>query len=195
MDELAPGLYEALITEGLRAQLDALENRLPPRVRDLRAAEAPDRIAWHRSKRIESALADIGDAKRVEVGLSIARALLDRLGEMVPVDPAALPVDPASVLHAVLRRLPDGRPEEIDEPLIPLLDTTLLTNAPGEPNLWNQLRSEIESADSIDLVMAFIRRSGISPLLEALHRHCSEGRVLRVLTTTYTGSTEQRALV
>ncbi len=93
-----------------------------------------------------------------------------------------------------MRRLPDGRPEEIDEPLIPLLDTTLLTNAPGEPNLWNQLRSEIESSDSIDLVMAFIRRSGISPLLDALRRHCSAGRSLRVLTTTYTGSTERRAL-
>ncbi len=194
MEELGPGLYEALITQGLEAQLDALAERLPSRVRDLRAAEAPDRIAWHLSRQIESALADIGDANRVEVGLSIARALLDRLGEMVTVDSAALPVDPGRVLHAVMRRLPDGRPEEIDEPLIPLLDTTLLTNAPGEPNLWNQLRSEIESADSIDLVMAFIRRSGISPLLDALRRHCSEGRLLRVLTTTYTGSTERRAL-
>ena len=57
-------------------------------------------------------------------------------------------------------------------PLIPLLDTTLLTNAPGEPTLWSQLRSEIESADAIDVVMAFIRRSGIGPLLDALRRHC-----------------------
>jgi len=56
--------------------------------------------------------------------------------------------------------------------VFPLLDTTLLTNAPGEPNLWSQLRSEIESADRIDVVMAFIRRSGIGPLLDALRRHC-----------------------
>lgn len=194
MAELEPGLYEALITEGLRGKLDELADRLPSRIRDLRAAEAPDRIAWHLSRQIESVLADVGEADRVEVGLNIARALLDRLGEMVTVDPAVLPVDPATVLHAVMRRLPDGRPEEVDEPLIPLLDTTLLTNAPGEPNLWNQLRSEIESADSIDLVMAFIRRSGIGPLLDALHRHCDDGRHLRVLTTTYTGSTERRAL-
>ncbi|MEJ7844462.1 MAG: DUF3427 domain-containing protein [Acidimicrobiales bacterium] len=194
MEELGPGLYEALITDGLKAQLDALADRLPSRVRGLRAAEAPDRVAWHLSRQIESALADVGDAERVEVGLRVARALLDRLGELVTVDTAAVPVAPATVLHAVMRRLPDGQPEEIDEPLIPLLDTTLLTNAPGEPNLWNQLRSEIESADSIDLVMAFIRRSGISPLVDALHRHCSKGLPLRVLTTTYTGSTERRAL-
>jgi hypothetical protein len=42
--------------------------------------------------------------------------------------------------------------------------------------------------------MAFIRRSGIAPLMPALRTHCSAGRGLRVLTTTYTGSTEGRAL-
>jgi len=194
MEELGPGLYETLITEGLKAQLEELAEQLPSRQRELRAAEAPDRIAWHLRKQIEMALADVGDADRVQVGLTVARALLDRLGELVAIDRAVVPMDPATVLHAVLRRLPDGRPEEIDEPLIPLLDTTLLTNAPGEPSLWNQLRSEVESADAIDVVMAFIRRSGISPLLDALRRHCEAGRTLRVLTTTYTASTERRAL-
>ena len=104
------------------------------------------------------------------------------------------PVEPLTVLQAVLGRRPDGSPDEIAAPLIPLLDTTLLTNAPGEPTLWSQLRSEIDSADQIDVVMAFIRRSGIAPLYEALRRHCDRGRQLRVLTTTYTGSTEQAAL-
>jgi superfamily II DNA or RNA helicase/HKD family nuclease len=80
------------------------------------------------------------------------------------------------------------------EPLIPLLDTTLLTNAPGEPRVGNQLLTELHSADRIDLVMAFIRRSGIAPLLDTLRSHCQSGRELRVLTTTYTGSTEGRAL-
>ncbi len=42
--------------------------------------------------------------------------------------------------------------------------------------------------------MAFIRRSGIAPLLDTLRGHCQSGRELRVLTTTYTGSTEGRAL-
>src|SRR3954452_24311277 len=126
--------------------------------------------------------------------MHIAEALLERLRELVAVDTDAVLAEPATVLHAILRRRPDGTPDEFAEPLIPLLDTTLLTNAPGEPSLWNQLRSEIESADAIDVVMAFIRRSGLTPLLEALTRHCDKGRLLRVLTTTYTGSTEQRAL-
>ncbi|HEV7759273.1 MAG TPA: phospholipase D-like domain-containing protein, partial [Acidimicrobiales bacterium] len=198
MDELDPGLYETLVTEGLRLQLDELADRLPRarelEQRSLRTAEAADRISWHLSRQIERALADVGDDDRVRVGVDVARALLERLGQLVATDPAATPVVPATVLHAVYGRRPDGRADTLAEPLIPLLDTTLLTNAPGEPSLWNQLRSEIASADAIDVVMAFIRRSGIGPLLDDLRRHVAAGKPLRVLTTTYTGSTERRAL-
>lgn len=74
------------------------------------------------------------------------------------------------------------------------MDTTLLTNAPDEPRVGRQLVAEIESADRIDVVMAFIRMSGIRQLLEAVRRFCSDGRAIRVLTTTYTGSTEANAL-
>ncbi|MDQ6617458.1 MAG: DUF3427 domain-containing protein [Actinomycetota bacterium] len=194
MEELGPGLYESLVTEGLKAQLDALVGPLSSERRALRSAEASDRMAWHLSRQVESVLADVGDDERVVVGLTVVRALLERLSELVQIDQTSMPVDPATVLHAILRRRPDGSPEVIDEPLIPLLDTTLLTNAPGEPSLWSQLRSEIESADAVDVVMAFIRRSGIAPLLDALRRHCEQGESVRVLTTTYTGSTERRAL-
>jgi superfamily II DNA or RNA helicase len=98
------------------------------------------------------------------------------------------------VLRAIRRRLPDGTPERIPAPLIPLLDTTILTNAPGEPGVGHQIQAEIASADRIDLVMAFIRRSGINPLKEALRRHAEDGKPLRVLTTVYTGTTEADAL-
>jgi superfamily II DNA or RNA helicase/HKD family nuclease len=194
VEELPAGLYEVLVTEGLKARLEAMADALPTEQRALHAAEAPDRIAWHLSREIGRALADVGEADRARVGIEVARALLDRLGELVDVDSAIAPVDPATVLHAILGRRPDGSPEAITEPLIPLLDTTLLTNAPGEPNLWNQLRSEIESADRIDVVVAFIRRSGIAPLLDALGHHRGRGRQLRMLTTTYTGSTEKAAV-
>lgn len=194
MTELGPGLYESLITEGLRAQIAELSVRLPVDERPLNSADAADRIAWHVSQQVERALLDVSDEDRVRIGVEVARALIDRLGDLVEVDRRSILADPTAVLHAVLRRNPDGSPAVIASPLIPILDTTLLTNAPGEPTLWGQLRSEIESADAIDVVMAFIRRSGIGPLLDALRRHCEAGGELRVLTTTYTDSTERRAL-
>ena len=90
--------------------------------------------------------------------------------------------------------VPMDHPNKSRIPVTPLLDTALLTNAPREPRIGSQLASEIPSADRIDAVIAFIRRSGIRPLLDSLRHHCEAGRPLRVLTTTYTGSTEPLAL-
>ena len=87
-------------------------------------------------------MANVSESDRARVGIEVARRLLDRLGELLEVDPSVVPLDPAMVLHSILRRRPDGSPDPIAQPLIPLLDTTLLTNAPGEPNLWNRPRRE-----------------------------------------------------
>jgi hypothetical protein len=130
------------------------------------------------------------------VATILARRLVDEIGGTIPdaTSERDAPMAPATVLHAILTRLPDGRRETIPEPLIPLLDTTVLTNAPGEPRVGSQLVAEIASADRLDVVMAFIRRSGMRPFLEALRRHAAAGRGLRIVTTSYTGSTEGAAL-
>lgn len=190
---IEPGLYEQLITEALRAELESLDERLRPH-RHLHTAEAADRIALHLSRRIQRTLESVGDAERVRVGIEVARDLIARLATIVEAEAGEAPVAPGEVLHAILRRRPDGTPQSIAEPLIPLMDTTLLTNAPGEPGLLHQLDAEIESADEIDVLMAFIRRSGINPLMASLRRHCENDKKLRILTTIYTGSTEQAAL-
>jgi superfamily II DNA or RNA helicase/HKD family nuclease len=196
MSHAPRGLYEVLLTEALEARLRDLGENLAPKTSDLRQAEAADRIALHLARVIERVIGELPEKERVVTGIALARRLIDLLGESAPTGDLSpdRPVDPGTVLAAVLGYLPDGQAESIPEPLIPLLDTTVLTNAPGEPRVGSQVLAEIGSADRIDLVMAFIRRSGIAPLKEALRAHCEAGRELRVLTTTYTGSTEARAL-
>lgn len=190
------GLYEVLITEALEARLVDLGDRLQALRSDLRSAETADRIALHLGRIVQRAVASVDDEERVNVSISLARALIQQIDAVIEGAGAApdAPVRPGQVLRAVAARQPDGTPEPLQEPLIPLLDTTLLTNAPGEPRVGNQLLTEIHSADRVDVVMAFIRKSGIVPLLDALRAHCEHGRGLRVLTTTYTGSTEALAL-
>ncbi len=190
------GLYETLVTEALETRLARLDGRLEAGCSDLHEAEAADRIALHLSRVLEQAIASLDKKQRVAVGTALSRQLVDLIvRETRAVDLATERLaDPSAVLRGVFARLPDGSAESIPQPLIPLLDTTLLTNAPGEPRVGNQILAEIHSADRIDVVMAFIRRSGIAPMIGALRDHRAAGRELRVLTTTYTGSTEARAL-
>ncbi len=196
MNDRPRGLYEVLITEAIASQLRDLGDDLHASRDGVRPAEAPDRLALHLGRIVQRAIAGVNDADRVAVGVALARKLIEQIDQTISGSQVGLeaPIEPGTVLRAVLGRTPDGRVETMPEPLIPLLDTTLLTNAPGEPRVGNQLLTELHSADRIDLVMAFIRRSGIAPLLDTLRSHCQSGRELRVLTTTYTGSTEGRAL-
>ncbi len=193
---LERGLYEELISEALERELLDLPHNLLASRDALRSAEAGDRLALFLARIVERAVDDLAEKDRVKLGLSLARSLVATLaGELGREDlRQAAPVLEKPVLQSILALQPDGSPESVETPLIPLLDTTLLTNAPGEPRVGHQLLTEVESADRIEVVMAFIRRSGIRPLLGALRRHCERGKSLRVLTTTYTGSTEIKAL-
>ena len=196
MPPLPRGLYELLVTEALADQLQAPGLPGDPAFDDLREAEAADRIALHIASVVERAVETLPDKERVAVGTAIARRLIDQIALDAKADSltAERPAAPAQLLRAIRGHKPDGSVDKIEAPLIPLLDTTLLTNSPGEPRVGHQIAAEIASADRIDVVMAFIRRSGINPFREALRRHADAGRPIRVLTTTYTGSTEAEAL-
>ena len=190
------GLYESLVTDAIASELERLPASHVADREKLRPAEAGDRLALHVGRLLEPIVQAIEPAKRVDAGLALTRTLIETLATQLD-DSRLLEQSPVlvdSVLRAILRRQPDGTPEPIAAPGIPLLDTTLLTNSPGEPRVVHELESEIESAQQIDLVMAFIRLTGIRPFEDALRRHCEAGRPLRVLTTIYTGSTEQAAL-
>ncbi len=189
------GLHETLITEALLAELGRLPNSLVAEPRALELGEAADRLAVHVGLVLRRALDGLSDEDRVERGVQLARRLVEEIGAVLEdVSPGERPVEPGQILSAVFKRLPTGAPATLRAPLIPLLDTTLLTNAPGEPRVGLQIEAELDSADRVDVVMAFIRRSGLRPLLPGLKRAVREGRPVRVLTTTYTGSTEGAAL-
>jgi len=192
-EELRAGLYETLVdevlAEGLRSvDVDLLDTE------PIRPAEAGDRIAHFVGDQLRSALGSVPDKERVRVGVDLARRIVDLIASDIHNSAPLRPGVDGKVLHEVARRRPDGSVGKTARPWTPVLDTTVLTNAQGEPRVGAQILTEIESADAIDLVMAFIFRSGIRPLLPALRRHCEAGRELRILTTTFTGSTEPEAL-
>lgn len=197
MSKLERGLYEQLLTQGLAEELSTLTGNLRADWSPLHPEEAPDRLALYLGQLIRRTVSGMDRKRRSAVGVSLARNIASILAseDGSGVEDADLPTDQALVLRSILGVLPTGEPERITLPATPLLDTTLLTNAPGEPRIGHQLSTEIPSSDRIDVLMAFVRQTGIRPLAELLRRHCEQGRRLRVLTTTYTGSTELAALV
>ena len=175
---------------------DLVAAAVTPELRGLADAEAADRLSRHFAAVVTRALEALPEQGRAQAGAQIISRLIEQFSQVSDVVDRDVDVllEPARVLSAILRRRPDGSPDALEAPLTPLLDTTLLTNSRGEPALAHEIRAEIHSSDAIDVVMAFVRWSGIRPLLDALRRHSRDGKSLRIVTTTYTNSTELHAL-
>ncbi len=194
-DELLVGLYDELVTDALQSVVDRLEAAFHPRLDPLRPAEASSRLAEHVGRLVSIVLDSLDDDERATTGLAIVQDVIDLLAVRSPesLDDLRLAA-PATLLSAVEPRLPDGSYQSIDRPLTALRDSTLLVNAPGEPRVLHELIAEVPSAHTIDVLVAFVRLSGINPMLTALRRHLENGGRVRLLTTTYTNSTQVEAL-
>lgn len=189
-----PGLYEKLLTEALDR---LLHENIPAhlvRRENIDPADAPYLLARHVQAEVEYALR--GLAKKPDAQAALIHGLLNFIHEKLPEiieDPV---IFPAQTLRAIGEPHPQLEGEAVmpPRPFIPLSSSDLLVNARHEPRIGQALQREIPSADRIDLICAFIQWRGLNLLKDTFAEHLQRGRPLRVLTTTYMGATERRAI-
>lgn len=198
---LPPGLYERLITRALARDLDVLVSGGATLVQrhPIDAAEAAETLAQHVEALVERALAGLPSDQRstrhAEFVNRVVALLASDAEVRGAVDDADAVMLPPEQLQAVWPITGDPARDRIpSRPDVPLSASDLLVNARGEPALAHALANEIPSADSIDLLCAFVRWHGLRILEGPLTAHCRAGKPLRVITTVYTGSTERKAL-
>ena len=190
-DPLLPGAYEALVTRAL-AQAIADHPGTQSTVA-LDGAEAAGRLAHHLAGLIETALASMPAARRPAAQVELANRLVEWLGEAGHGDARDVVEAPPRVLRLVTEGLLPGQAPP-PSPDVPLLDHDLLANAPGEPAFAHALGTELATADRVDAVIAFVRWTGLNLVRAPLEALVERGVPVRLLTTTFTGSTERKAL-
>ncbi|WP_066936494.1 DUF3427 domain-containing protein [Microtetraspora fusca] len=192
MADLAAGLYEQIVTEGLAHELSG-HGDLAQR-RALTHVEAADVLTAHVAALTRRALRSMRgtDAERLAGQVELANRLAAVLGEVAQEDTVA---SSRELLLAVTRhRTPAGEPVFPRRPETPLAASALLVNGHGQPSVGHELKRELASADQVDLLCAFVRWYGVRILEDDLAEFVRRGGRLRVITTTYRGATERRAL-
>jgi superfamily II DNA or RNA helicase/HKD family nuclease len=187
-----PGPRDNVVTQALAEQLANVD---PLLVSDspLDPVEGPTRLSRHLAAVLERALRALHDDPAAQAALvngviAVSAAIPDRDAEQLAAPPRVL-----DGIKRAAQRLGDT-PYAVPAPTVPLSTSDLLANAEGQPNIGSELRLELESADSVDLLCAFVIWSGVVRLREPIEGLIARGGRLRVITTTYMGATQRRAV-
>lgn len=192
LDGLQPGPRDHLITRALERLLQQIGSDFLEDVA-LDPAEAPERLARHAMAEIARQLA--ADDRGADAQTGRLNELVRRLVADEDDRAQTEVVVPARVLSGIKARSPLGQPVELPPlPATPFSQSDLLVNAEGQPNIGSELKAELATADSVDLICAFVIWTGVRHLRESLAEVVARGGRLRVITTTYMGATEKRAV-
>lgn len=185
-----PGVYESLLTEQLHAQL-AHRADLHPDFATVDDAEQALTITRHLAPLIERSLRS---ARTVEDRAALTQRILEVLPEAFSDGAALHRIDPGKITQLDEVRKAASGSQRLTRPATPFSDAALMTNGRGEPTLAAELRAELSSADQVDLLCAFVKWQGLRLLEKELTELRERNIPLRVITTTYLGATDARAL-
>jgi superfamily II DNA or RNA helicase len=196
------GIYEELITKLVAQKIKELDkNAYYLNKTKIDKVEASTILAKHLSQTIKYAFDYIKNDNQVEHQIEIANKIIQLLKDELKhenFDNDLIQVE-GEILKAVFTRVDfhfsdfDLRLKEIT-PYTRLTHSELFTGGNVGLSLESELKKEILSADRIDLLVSFIKFKGIIILERELKEFTERGGKLRVITTTYMGASDYKAI-
>lgn len=198
---LPPGLYEQIINNALTSELAEIPEARKA-VAPIDKAEASKVLAQYLADVVQKGLDNVLDSGGdISAQIELTNQIVDLIQNTTKeADFAALGVDQrAEQLLALLReadpRLAVGKTAaDLSRPESSIARSSLFTGATHEPQLYAELKKEIASADRIDMLVSFIKWSGLRLLMDELREFTQNGGELRIITTSYMGATDVKAI-
>jgi len=199
------GLYEELVTKLINYKINELDkDTFQIKKTSIDKAEASQLLSQHIGKVIKYALENLPKQKEIDlidnqikISNKIIQLLRDELkneefeGDLIETE--------GKILNAVFTKV-DAHFKDLDlhlkeiTPYTRLIHSELFTGGNAGTTLESELRKEILSSNKIDLLVSFIKWKGIRILERELREFTERGGKLRVITTTYIGATDSKAV-
>lgn len=196
------GIYEELVTKLVSQKIDNLnkENFYINKAL-IDKEEASILLSKHLSQTIKVALNYLKGENQIELQIEIANKIINLLkdelkkeefvGDLIEIE--------GEILKAVFSKV-DAHFSDIDlhlkeiTPYTRLTHSELFTGGNVGLSLESELKKEILSSNEIDLLVSFIKFKGIIILERELEEFTRRGGQLRVITTTYMGASDYKAI-
>lgn len=197
------GLYEQLINKIIANKLQAIDqDAFFIQSTKLDKAEASRYLSLYLSETIQFALNGFKDddnrpLKQIELSNRIIQLLIEELPALSLSD--NLIDNEGKLLQAIFSKLDSpyadlgARIKQIT-PYTRLSQSELFTGSNVGISLESELKKEILSADEVCWLVSFIKYSGIRIFKDELEEFSNSGRRLRIITTSYMGATDLKAV-
>lgn len=211
MSRLVLGLYEHIINKIIKDNLNKLDDSVIKETEVLDEAESSKILAEYLSNILKEVLEYIDEGKTVvEDRVAFCNSLIEHIISCVEDEKFNLKND----IH-IIKRLRGFLVHQNAEVLLSLLDkrvikvkgmekavrpttsiseNSLFTGAAHEPSMVSEIKKEIISSDRIDFLVSFIKWSGLRLIINELADFTESGGKLRVITTSYLGATDYKAV-
>ncbi len=192
--KLKEGIYENLITGRLSNDMHQTEEYgYVCKTEDIDSAESSKLLADFLADTIRKKLED----KDVPVEEKIE--LTNQILESADVDDKDMLAEAPRLLSAVINSQKSAEMKATNKALVRPLSgfrvSNLFTGGQSGLSLGTEIMRDIASADQICIIVSFLRMSGIRMMLDQLRDFCKqEVHSLRIITTTYCGVTEAKAV-
>lgn len=199
--DLHPGLYEQVINNELNNELSKINDNCKA-IAPIDKYEYPDVLSRYVASIIQKGLKNLSDSREdISVQIKLVNDIVkliqkatneDDFGNMI-IDLEAKQL--LALLSQSDPRLVIGKTaSDIERPETSIAKSSLFTGARQEPQMFTELRKEIASSDRIDMLVSFIKWSGLRLIIDELGKFTSNGGRLRVITTSYMGATDIKAV-
>jgi superfamily II DNA or RNA helicase len=189
--KLSSGIYDALLDESLRDILDRAP-ALRTVLGKLDPEEEPARYAAFLARVVEQALREETDPEQ-------RRHLCNRIISLLAGTPAKDHLLARQLVATAKPLLLEVTPPHygtkgILRPQTSMVESSLFTGSPREPQLIHELLAEMRSADAVDILVSFIKWSGLRLLFPAFEDLRDRKIPVRVITTSYMGASDAPAV-
>ena len=196
---LHDGLYEQIINKGLETELASTDKRSTTAPID--RAEASKILAKYIAEVVEKGLDNVADnGGDVHSQVALANRIIstiihetkeNELGKMTVAEQAEQLLSLFDKKNSILAL---NEKAAIIRPETSIAQSSLFTGAIHEPQMFTELKKEIISCNRIDMLVSFIKWSGLRLIIDELTTFTKNGGELRIITTSYMGATDVKAI-
>ncbi len=196
------GIYEELVTKLVSLKLNEInQNTFYVNKTPVDKEEAATVLSKHLAQTIKTALKMVNGDNQIEIQIEIANKIILFLKQELNKDEFTndLIEIEGEILKAVFSKI-DSHFSDFNlhlkeiTPYTRLTHSELFTGGNAGLSLESELKKEILSSNQIDLLVSFIKFKGIIILERELKDFTKRGGRLRVITTTYMGASDYKAI-